>query len=364
MPARVVTVYGTKRTKENSYRSEGRKDPTEGLANDRTDRSRRPADRTPPQRFEGQTIAAAVDTGCMPNPRPTYEHTTTMVTRRCSERRFFLQPSPLVTLLFKFLVAVAAWRTGVQLHALTVLSNHYHLVASDPNGNIPEFYGYLHSLLARCLNASRGRFEAMWSSEETNRVSLEDADAIVRQVGYTLSNPTTSGLVARSALWPGVRMFWKDAAEVIERPDFFFDDDGELPETAVLVFVPPPQLAELPDQGIALVEAECERLESKMQRRARTLGRRFLGLAAICSQHWNESPTTFAKRRGLRPRVATRSTWRRIAALQRNKRFEADYADVRERFLAGERDLIWPYGTYKMCVTYGFAREPRPAAFT
>jgi len=298
----------------------------------------------------------------MPNPRPTYEHTTTLVTRRCSERRFFLQPSPLVTLLFKFLVAVASFRTGVKLHALAVLSNHYHLVASDPNGNIPEFYGYLHSLLARCLNASRGRFEAMWSSEETNRVSLEDANAVVREVSYTLANPTTSGLVERSELWEGIRLWWQNDPQVVERPDFFFDDDGEVPETAFLVFVPPPQLADLPDQGVALVEAECERLESKMRRRARTLGRRFLGLAAVRSQHWSESPTTFEKRRGLRPRVATRSTWRRISALQRNKQFEAAYAEVRERLLAGESGLIWPYGTYKMCVTYGFAREPRPAA--
>jgi REP element-mobilizing transposase RayT len=57
-------------------------------------------------------------------PRPVYTGTTYMITRRCSERRLFLQPSPRVFQIFAFLMAVAAERTGVLLHAVCVLGNH------------------------------------------------------------------------------------------------------------------------------------------------------------------------------------------------------------------------------------------------
>jgi hypothetical protein len=57
--------------------------------------------------------------------RPVYAGTTYMITRRCSERRFFTQPSPLVAQVFMYLMAVAAERTGVLLHAVCVLANHY-----------------------------------------------------------------------------------------------------------------------------------------------------------------------------------------------------------------------------------------------
>jgi putative transposase len=54
-----------------------------------------------------------------------------LLTRRCSERRFFLRPSRALNEILRYVLAVAAERYGVVLHALCVLSNHVHIVFTD-----------------------------------------------------------------------------------------------------------------------------------------------------------------------------------------------------------------------------------------
>ena len=52
-------------------------------------------------------------TGGMTAPRQILPGTTYMVTRRCSERRFFLRPSAIVNQIFTYCLAYAAQETGV-----------------------------------------------------------------------------------------------------------------------------------------------------------------------------------------------------------------------------------------------------------
>ncbi|WP_242392100.1 hypothetical protein [Anaeromyxobacter oryzisoli] len=56
-------------------------------------------------------------------PRQVLEGATYLVTRRCSERRFFLRPSKDTDAIFRYVLAVAANRYGIQVHAYCVLSN-------------------------------------------------------------------------------------------------------------------------------------------------------------------------------------------------------------------------------------------------
>jgi REP element-mobilizing transposase RayT len=77
-----------------------------------------------------------------------------LVTRRCSERRFFLRPSRLTNEVVLYVLAVAARRFGVLVHAFCVLSNHLHLLVTDPDARLPAFMQYLDSLVARAVNAT------------------------------------------------------------------------------------------------------------------------------------------------------------------------------------------------------------------
>jgi putative transposase len=53
------------------------------------------------------------------------------------------------------------------------------------------------------------------------------------------------------------------------------------------------------------------------------------GRRAVLQQAWWGRPTSFERRRNLRPRVAARSKWARIEALLRNRAFLVDYAAAR-----------------------------------
>ena len=87
----------------------------------------------------------------MTYPRRVVPGTTYLLTRRCMHRRFTLVPRGVVPKLFGYCVALAAERHGVEVHADTCMSNHWHAAVTDTDGNIPEFCRDVHSLSARAL---------------------------------------------------------------------------------------------------------------------------------------------------------------------------------------------------------------------
>ena len=95
-----------------------------------------------------------------------------MITRRCSERRFFLRPDEETNQTFLYCLALATQRAKVTVNCFNALSNHYHAVIHDADGNYPIFLEHFHGLEARSQNAHLGRFENFWSSEPTSVVHL------------------------------------------------------------------------------------------------------------------------------------------------------------------------------------------------
>ena len=117
----------------------------------------------------------------MTYPRRIVPGTTYLLTRRCTQRRFMLVPRGIVPELFGGCVALAAERHGVLVHAVTVMSNHYHAVVTDRHGNIPEFCRDVHSLSARARSTA---WRSWRSSPWPSRWSPADGG----------SEPTTGGL--------------------------------------------------------------------------------------------------------------------------------------------------------------------------
>jgi hypothetical protein len=98
-------------------------------------------------------------------------------------------------------------------------------------------------------------------------------------------------------------------------------------------------LAELA-RRISAVEEACA-LERQQT------GRRVVGRRCVLRQSWRDSPESHEPRRRLRPRVAARNKWQRIATLQRNQEWAAEYRVARLKLLAGVV-VAFPYGTYKL----------------
>ncbi len=95
----------------------------------------------------------------MSKPRRVLPGTTYFISRRCSERRFFLAPSALINQIILYCLAYAARVFGMQVHAVCAMSNHWHVIVTDPHGYVSDFMHRAHFLVAsaptRCVSAER-----------------------------------------------------------------------------------------------------------------------------------------------------------------------------------------------------------------
>jgi putative transposase len=205
-------------------------------------------------------------------------------------------------------------------------------------------------LVAKCVNASLGRWENFWASEPVSYVRLLDDEAVIDKLAYLLTNPVKAGLVEDGAEWPGLRL-GRPGSYPVRRPDIFFRKEGEMPKSLRRDLAPPPGLAGRQAQK-RIDEAVAER-EREVRARIRREGRRFLGVRAVARQNPFDSPHTLEPRRGLSPRIASRNKWLRIETLTRCAEFVRDHAEALARWLEGKRTVVFPLGTYLMRIRHG-----------
>jgi len=291
----------------------------------------------------------------MTAPRRIVARTQYLLTRRCSERRFFLRPSKAVNDVIRYLLAVAAERHGVVLHAFCFLSNHLHIVLTDAKGNLPAFEQYFHSLVARSINALHGHWESFWAPGSYSAVALLCPQDVLAECAYVLANPAAAGLVRRGSEWPGL---WSAPAQigagpiVVKRPEHFFRVNGSMPEAAALELVCPPGFESAEHFRRQLLAAITAK-EDEAGRNLASRGGSFLGVKRVLAQRPDARPAAGEPRRGLNPRLACRDKWKRIEAISRLKSFVEDYRRAWLAFARGLRDTVFPHGTYWMLLTYG-----------
>jgi REP element-mobilizing transposase RayT len=292
-----------------------------------------------------------------------------MVTRRCSERRFFLRPDAETNNAFLYCLGLAARHANVHILFTVAMSNHHHTGIHDPDGNFPLFIEHFHGLLARCQNAHLGRFDNFWSSEPTSVVRLVEPADVLDKMAYAFTNPVAADLVDRIEDWPGATSFHATLSGgqlVATRPSHFFREAGAMPEVVNLPIHRPHGFKELsPDAWTNLVEQKVRAREAAERERriAERIG--LLGRQRILNQRPFDCPKTHEPRFQMSPRVASKNTWARIEALRRNRAFIEKYRDALLRHLAGAANVIFPFGTYflrKLArVSCESADEPLPA---
>ena len=285
----------------------------------------------------------------MTNPREILPDRTYLLTRRTTQRQFLLRPSRITNENVKYCLAVAAERTGVILHAVCVMSNHWHGVVTDPEARLPEFTQCFHKLLAKAQNASFDRWENLWSSDKTSLVLLTSEQDVLAKMAYTLANPTVAGLVRSPEEWPGVILSRFGLEELAEMPDTFFDEDGALPEHAELHLVRPQIFGSLSDVEllIRLREGVASLVRAARAEMAQS-GRSFLGRDSVLRQSFDAGPETRAPRRNLSPRIAGKSIAERVAAIRRMCEFVRAYRVAWNEWRQGNREAVFPAGTYAL----------------
>ena len=296
---------------------------------------------------------------CVVKPRQILKGTTYLLTRRTTQRMFLLRPSKAVNACIRYCLALAQRRSGVAVHSVVFLSNHYHIIVTDTEGQLPVFTEELNKLLARSLNCHHGRWENFFSAgDQTSQVALATEHDVMAKTVYLLANPTQAMLVSHGPDWPGVRIFRKGEYRAV-KPGFFFRSEeagGKLPQKVMLTLSPPP---------IGVQDTHCDDVvqkavsarEQQLRERASLKRHRFLGAKAVKAQSIYRSPKTPAPKRGMSPRLACRDKWRRIEILGRLASFVSDYLEKRAAFIRGLVDVVFPAGTYYMARQFGVRCE-------
>ncbi len=299
--------------------------------------------------------------------RPIIPGSIYLITRRCLERRRFLAPDERVNALFSYLLAAVSQRHGVEVLAAVQMSNHYHAVIHDPEGNAPAFMREFHALVGRGVNRIRGRSDAFWSADQASLVELVDREAVLDRMAYVLCNPVAAGLVEHGRNWPATRTAAGACAappRVYRRPAGFLRKDSAFPDEAELVVGVPPTHGDVSATKFAeLLASRVRAMETQLARDLRAQGLHFMTPRALLRLDWNDAPTTPSGLFSLNPLVAARDTEVRHAALARQATFVAEYTRALRAFRRGRRSTVFPGGSWMLPRHFGarVAKPPPPA---
>src|SRR5690606_23626040 len=107
---------------------------------------------------------------------------------------------------------------------------------------------HLHKMLAKCINARYGRWENVWSTEETCVTRLVTPKDVFDAIVYVLANPVAAHLVDRASEWPGFNSLDHLDGKTTEhaRPEWYFKPTSKvMPASISLRAVrPPPNMRE------------------------------------------------------------------------------------------------------------------------
>ena len=308
--------------------------------------------------------------------------TTYMITRRVAQRQLRLRPTSadpsedLIRRIFVYCVGWAAKRTGVQVHAMIVMGNHWHAVVTDPGTMISEFMHHVHLFVSKLLNVKQEEGENLWAVGPGPPLGLVRPEDVLRKLVYLISNAVAANLVLTPEEYPALHTTAADVgvrAFVARRPRWFFRQptaDGKkaksrkpirTPDQVKLEITKPPAFADLSDEGFRSLLQEAVD-ENVAQLRA-DCARRPLGPGGVLAQDPRSRPGPAIPDRKVSPSVACKNTRRRIEALARTTAFRAHHRDASKRWKAAKseeerRAIVFPAGTYWMRVHFGVTCEP------
>jgi len=261
----------------------------------------------------------------------------------------------------------------IALYEYQFLSNHYHLLGADLEGCLPDFMRELNALFSRQLNSLRGiRGSNIEKDYNLVIVDMVTGERAFEHAVYILANAVRANLVERTSQWLAPSSYALEYGEVVtaQQPKCGLWSDkvahaerkasrrskraryvgkSKLPEVAQFKLVRPPIRPELSDAELrAAIRAEVTKIENELIAQRRRTGRRVMGWKRVVAMHYLDIPNEKEEYFGVRPTFSGDDEVARQKARARRKRFLADYYAARDRFFAGIRDVVFPFGTWLM----------------
>ena len=290
----------------------------------------------------------------MTQPRRILAGATYAVSRRTLRRHHLLRPDPATNNLFIYALAVCAKRFEIRVHAVCLMSTHYHLVVTDVCGLLPLFLAHFHRMVALAIKVARKWEGPVWDHESTSAVRLETREAIVDKIAYCVANPVAAGLVYFARDWPGVSAhaveFVRDPLTA-RRPVEYFDPKNPIwPNVAALELSVAPHYSA---DEVGIFDEHVAQAVDAHERAARTTmkrnGWKCRGATWVANTSPYDRTTSFEPLRSLNPTFAVgglRGAYERAArALQE---FRRAYRDALEAWRKGLRSVLFPAGTWWM----------------
>lgn len=178
-------------------------------------------------------------------PRFSAPGATYMVTRTTANSLFLLAPCSVTNGIFEYCLARAAKQFGVLIHAVSVGSDHYHMVVTDIRGELSSFMQELNRTIARCLTQylkqrCKRRIDTVWTTSQSFSAQLlVDRQVIIKKIAYVLTNPVKDGLVRNYRKWPGFNTRpgqWLQGEHTAQRPAYYFKVSASRPRVARALF--------------------------------------------------------------------------------------------------------------------------------
>lgn len=287
-------------------------------------------------------------------PRLLLPKSTYLVTRRCAQRQFLLTPGPVVNRVFAYCLVKAAEIYKIEIHAFIVMSNHYHIVLTEraETVQLPQFMRFLNFSVARALNIHYKRRENFWSSRPYSAVRLIGQSAVLDKLVYTIVNPVKAGLISNPKDWPGLHSLVKKIGSekiVAQRPKLFFSPKAHEAQFLQLSTSIPPQFRDLTLRDFRKLMKDSVKLKlQELTEQRKTGGEMALGPKTILSQEPFSQPKVTSLEKTFNPRIACKDKKLRLVILAQLKEFYRSYQEAWKQWKQGIRDVLFPFGSYKM----------------
>ena len=298
----------------------------------------------------------------MSQPRMSIPGGTYLITRTTAMSLFLLTPSKAVNEIMEYCIAWAARGRGILIHAVSVESNHFHLVVTDTEGRLSEFMQELNRSAARCLlQHYRERFpdrriDALWTRAQSFNASLLlNPNAVLDKLVYTLTNPVKDGLVRDYRKWPGFNTRpsdWRRGARTARRPSVYFKNT---PETIDYQICAPSQLGAALEQAISTVELHIRVAQEQAAVELAAQGRSVVGTSAILGTNPLDAPRTPQPSGEINPSLAAGGDHEALCVAKvALMTFRRAYREAWKEFKA-RASALFPGGTLLMRTRFGQA---------
>lgn len=282
------------------------------------------------------------------------------VTNRTVNEEFWMLPQKQVTEVIGGIVARFQEMHRIRIFALDVLSNHYHLLAQSPYGNLSNFEQDINREIAKRINRLTGRRGALWARRFSAQPAPEAVD-VLDALLYVTTNPVHHGLVKHPRHWPGLNSYWQLLGSKDREYTFTHytalnlaraRSKGKKVKIENFQTKHTLKISPLPMFESLSKEERVEKLNTLIEERtkrivdtARENGTGFLGKKKILEQKFGSRPRSV--KRSPRPSCFSKcpDTVRRHR--REAKALREEYTEASIKYRSGERDTEFPKFTYR-----------------